>query len=38
MSALIFPCYQRMGEEIYSVFYLNWLITREFYLNLHLTK
>ena len=34
MSALIFLVISAWGEEIYSVFYLNWLIIRGFYLNL----
>ena len=36
MSALIFLVISAWGEEIYSVFYLNWLIIRGFYLNLHI--
>ena len=38
MSALIFLVISAWGEEIYSVFYLNWLIIRGFYLNLQKTK
>ena len=38
MSALIFLVIGTSGEEIYSVFYLNWLIIRGFYLNLWYTN